>query len=80
MCLLRRAAWFEEALGSFKGKCLVEPYEPELDDWCDYDDYYEEEEEDDYGDYMASSGSGLGNYCIACHFWQGDILTTVSDL
>ena len=54
MILLRRASWFEQALGSFKGKAVAVPEEPDIpEEW--YDEYFEEEEED-YDEYMLSSG------------------------
>ena len=58
VCLLRRASWFEDAIGSFKGKALAAPEEPDMDDW--YDDYYlyDMDDDDEYEDYLASSGGG----------------------
>jgi len=57
VCLLRRATWFEDAIGSFKGKAIAVPEEIDLDDWYD-DDYYDEDDDDDIEDYLASSGGG----------------------
>jgi hypothetical protein len=54
VCLLKRASWFEDALGNFKGKALAMPEEPDIpEEW--YDEYFEEDD-DDYDEYMASSG------------------------
>ncbi len=52
---MKRASWFEDALGNFKGKALAMPEEPDIpEEW--YDEYFEEEDDDDYDEYMASSG------------------------
>lgn len=55
VCLLKRASWFEDAFGNFKGKALATSEEPDIpEEW--YDEYFEEEDDDDYDEYMASSG------------------------